>query len=190
MSFLTSLLLALACFALVLGGAVYFGFLTLGNGVASNPTTGPHASFSFVPSTATVAPPTVVPSPSASPVSSLPAQGGTYTVQSGDCCLSVIAQKLGLTVEALIQANPQITPPDYIIHEGDVLTIPAPATSNPNQYVVKSGDSITSIATKYSVDPTDLADFNNIADWNTIQVGQIIYIPGPGWTPLPTESPG
>jgi len=54
-------------------------------------------------------------------------------------------------------------------------------------YVVQSGDTITGIANKVGVDPTDLADFNNIANWNSIRVGDILYIPGPGWTPLPTQ---
>ena len=55
-------------------------------------------------------------------------------------------------------------------------------------YVVVAGDNITEIATKFGIDPTDLADFNNIADWNSIQVGQVLHIPGPGWTPRPTAS--
>ncbi len=56
-------------------------------------------------------------------------------------------------------------------------------------YFVQSGDTITGIAQQFGVDPTDLADFNNIADWNSIRVGDILYIPGPDWqTPLPLPS--
>ena len=188
MSFLTTLLLALAFCGVVLGGAVYLGFLSLGGGgAASNGTPGPRQSFSFVPAT-----PTVPPTPSAPAVSPTPTPqptaGGTYVVQPGDA-LSLIALKFGIPWQLIAQAN-NIQPPDYIIQVGETLIIPTlPQPSNGGQaYVVALGDNITKIATKFGIDPTDLADFNNIADWNSIQVGQILYIPGPGWTPLPTPS--
>ena len=69
-----------------------------------------------------------------------------------------------------------------------MLIIPAIAvpTGGDEFYVVQSGDNITSIANQYGVSPTELADFNNVADWNSIQVGDILYIPGEDWeTPLP-----
>jgi len=104
--------------------------------------------------------------------------------------LSLIGDKVGVPWLQIAQAN-GIAGPDYIVQVGQVLIIPIAAepSAGPNQYIVQAGDSITKIANKFSVDPTDLADFNNIADWNSIQIGQILYIPGPGWTPLPTESP-
>ncbi len=58
--------------------------------------------------------PTPVPVRSPTPVR-------TYTVQSGDV-LGVIARNLSVTVEALAQANGLEEP--YIIHPGDVLTVP------------------------------------------------------------------
>ena len=188
MSFLVTLLLALAFCGLVLGGAVYLGFLSLGGGVASTGTPGPHASFSFVPGTPTVPPtPSSAPSPTATPAASI-APGGTYTVKPGES-LSLIGQKVGIPWLLIAQAN-NIAGPDYIVQVGQVLIIPVIPTFSPggNQYVVQSGDTITGIANKVGVDPTDLADFNNIANWNSIQVGQILYVPGPGWTPLPTPS--
>ena len=188
MSFLTTLLLALAFCGVVLGGAVYLGFLSLGGGsAASNGTPGPHQSFSFVPAT-----PTLPPTPSAPPASLTPtvppAAGGTYTVKPGES-LSLIGVKVGVPWLLIAQAN-NIVGPDYIVQVGQVLIIPVVPTFSPggNQYVVQSGDTITAIATKVGVDPTDLADFNNIADWNSIQVGQVLFVPGPGWTPLPTPS--
>ena len=49
-----------------------------------------------------------------------------------------------------------------------------------------SGDSITKIANKFSIDPTTLADYNNIINWDTIQVGQVLQIPTDNnATPLP-----
>jgi len=190
MSFVVTLLLALAFCGLVLGGAVYLGFLSLGGGVASTGTPGPHASFSFVPGTPTVPPTPTVPStpPSAPASNAIFSPGGTYTVKPGES-LSLIGQKLGIPWLLIAQAN-NIAGPDYIVQVGQVLTIPVIPTFSPggNQYVVQSGDTITGIANKVGVDPTDLADFNNIANWDSIQVGQILYVPGPGWTPLPTPS--
>ncbi len=48
-------------------------------------------------------------------------RGDTYTVQSGDVP-SVIAEKCGVTTQALLDANPGIDP--HNIHAGDVLKIP------------------------------------------------------------------
>jgi LysM repeat protein len=188
--FLVAALLALAAVGTVLGAAFYFGVIGTGGGVASASQT-PRPSVSFVPvaptptaqASAAASPTAVPPSPNFSP-------GGTYVVQAGDLGLSVIAAKFGIPWQLIAEAN-NIPGPNYTIHVGDVLIIPVlPQPSDGSQaYVVASGDNVTKIATKFGVDPTDLADFNNIADWNSIQVGQILYIPGPGWTPRPTESP-
>lgn len=186
--FLVTLLLALALVGTVLGAAFYFGFVSSGGGVASasNP---PAASFVAIASTSTPSPAiTVSPSPSATP-SAQPSPGGTYVVQDGDLGLSVVAEKFGIPWQLIAQAN-NIPGPDYTIHVGDVLIIPAlPEPSDSSEtYVVKPGDSITKIATQLNVDPTDLADFNNLVDWNSIHPGDILYVPGPGWTPRPTAS--
>ena len=49
----------------------------------------------------------------------------TYTVQRGDTLIS-LAQRYGLSLEALLAANPQISDPDHI-RVGEVLHIPVPA---------------------------------------------------------------
>jgi LysM repeat protein len=187
--FLVTLLLALALVGTVLGAAFYFGFVSSGGGVASasNP---PAASFVAVASAATPSPAvSAAPSPSPAPPSVQATAGGTYVVQEGDLGLSVIAAKFGVPWQLIAQAN-NIPGPAYTIHVGDVLVIPAlPQPSDGSQtYVVKPGDSITKIATQLNVDPTDLADFNNLVDWNSIHPGDILYVPGPGWTPRPTAS--
>jgi uncharacterized protein (TIGR02594 family) len=48
---------------------------------------------------------------------------GSYTVKSGDC-LSVIAQQHGVSLDALIAANPQIENPD-LIYPNQVINIPS-----------------------------------------------------------------
>jgi LysM repeat protein len=68
------------------------------------------------------APPTEAPAaPTATPAPATGAQ--TYTVQAGDIPLT-IAQKFGITVDALLAANPGLDPRN--MHVGDVINIPAP----------------------------------------------------------------
>ncbi|KAK7720935.1 hypothetical protein SLS64_001228 [Diaporthe eres] len=56
----------------------------------------------------------------------VPGQGGgnqTYTVVAGDTMYN-IAERSGVSLQDLQNANPQVHGPDYALHEGDVLTIP------------------------------------------------------------------
>jgi lipoprotein NlpD len=57
-----------------------------------------------------------------------PIAGATYTVRAGDT-FSVIAGRMGVTVDALAAAN-RMTPP-YILREGQVLKRPDPAARPP-----------------------------------------------------------
>lgn len=52
-----------------------------------------------------------------------------------------------------------------------------PATPKPTTYVVKAGDSLYKIATKYGVTVKQLADYNHITNVNNIRVGQTLKIP-------------
>ena len=87
------------------------------------------------------------------PASCPPGFGGRYTVQSGDSMFS-IAQQCGVSLQALINANPHITDPNQLF-PCDVLCVPCPQpgrvpTSCPPgfqaQYTVRPGDSMFSIA--------------------------------------------
>lgn len=187
MSFLVSALLALAAVGTVLGAAFYLGLLSPGGNAATASGT-PRGS--SAPSSAQPTPTAAVsaaPSPSVAP-STPPPPGGTYTVKPGDS-LSLIGDKVGVPWTLIAEAN-GILPPAYVVQVGQVLIIPLVPTFSPggDRYIVMAGDNIYSIAEKLGVDPTDLADFNNIADWNSIQVGQVLFVPGPGWTPRPTAS--
>jgi LysM repeat protein len=75
--------------------------------------------------TATIALPTQAPTLAASPVATATPQPTTqeYTVAAGDT-LTAIAEKFGVTTDAIISAN-SIANPDFI-QPGDTLTIPAP----------------------------------------------------------------
>jgi LysM repeat protein len=72
--------------------------------------------------------PSVEPSASVEPSPSAAATPTVYTVQSGDT-LQRIANRFGVTLQAVLDANPQITDPNKI-KIGDQITIP---TGPPNQ---------------------------------------------------------
>jgi len=190
-SFLVSVLLACALAATVLAAALLVGLFPAGSGGVAQATPRPSGSF-LAPTPAAVTPgPTVTPTAAPPTLSATfdPSIGGTYTVQPGDS-LSLIGQKLGVPWQTIAEAN-GIQPPDYVITPGQVLIVPpiAQPSGGADFYVVQSGDTITGIAQQFNVDPSTLADFNNIADWNSIAVGDIIYIPSsPDATPLPLAS--
>jgi len=104
----------------------------------------------------------------------------SYVVQSGDS-LSVIAQRYGVTVEAIMVANN--LPSRSTIYAGQVLTIPSP-TSNPppsrnpsgqSTYTVQFGDTLSEIALQFGTTTEALARANGLID-NTIYAGQVLVI--------------
>lgn len=99
-----------------------------------------------------------------------------YTVNSGDS-LSAIAAKYGTTYQALAKYN-NISNPN-IIKVGQQIRIPgSKITSSPDKiYVVKRGDTLSSIAAKYGTTYQVLAKRNGISNPNLIKVGQQIKIP-------------
>lgn len=58
-----------------------------------------------------------------------------------------------------------------------------PSTGNDIVYTVKSGDTLSSIASKYGTNYQKLATYNEISNPNLIHVGQKIKIPSTAWTP-------
>jgi LysM repeat protein len=189
MSFLVSTLLAFALAATVLSAALLVGLFPTGGGTAVATTRPPGT---FAPGTPT---PTATPAVSAPPATATPeptidlGQGGTYVVKPGDY-LSLIGEKLGIPWQLIADAN-GIEGPNYTIVPGQVLIIPpiAVPTQGADFYIVQSGDTITAIAEQFGITPTALADYNNIADWNSIQVGDRLFIPADeNATPLPEAS--
>ncbi|KAH7399764.1 hypothetical protein BKA64DRAFT_777789 [Cadophora sp. MPI-SDFR-AT-0126] len=132
-------------------------------------------------------------------------QDATYTVVAGDTLSTIATDKLGVTLEALLAVNPQITNPD-LINVGDVINVPACptptsapttypteitetpetfevtatcSTGNIATYTVVSGDGLFAIATeKFGITLDALLAVNlEITNPDLIFVGQVINIP-------------
>lgn len=119
-----------------------------------------------------------------------PAGTDVYIVQPGDSLWS-IAKKLNTTVDVLKAIN-NLT--SNLLNVGQVLKIPKtqpepvpPTPGEYTEYIVKSGDSLYSIAKKYNTTVNELMKFNNLTS-NVLSIGQRIKIPTPGVTP-PIETP-
>jgi LysM repeat protein len=109
-----------------------------------------------------------------------------YTVAAGDT-LSEIAERYGVSVEELAEAN-GIVDPDHIF-SGQVLVIPraeesaSPAaladggTSGGGTYTVQLGDTLSDIAERFGVPVAAIAEANSLADAHFIVEGQMLTIP-------------
>ena len=97
-----------------------------------------------------------------------------YTVKSGDNLYS-IARRYDLTMNELMEYNNLGT---TLLSIGQVLKIPTKQTITPSEttYVVKSGDSLYSIARKYNTTVNDLMKYNNLTS-NLLSIGQTLKIP-------------
>lgn len=116
----------------------------------------------------------------------------SYTVKRGDT-LSEIARVQGTTVEAILEANPDITNPDLIL-EGQKLNMPPTATSPGRQegldgfsYTVKSGDTLYQIVREqYGTHHSDarlrglvemVTRENGLSNPDKLEVGQRLWLP-------------
>lgn len=96
-----------------------------------------------------------------------------YTVKSGDSLYS-ISKKYGLTINELMEYNNLGT---TILRIGQTLKIPLKQTSPAvTTYIVKSGDSLYSIAKKYNTTVNELMKYNNLTS-NLLSIGQVLKIP-------------
>lgn len=134
----------------------------------------------------------------------------SYVVQPGDT-LYGIARRFGTNVPTLAGMN-NIANPNYI-YVGQVLTIPGegegnttptpvptgtppadqpPADQPPAEagtYVVRAGDTLYRIASRFGTNVPTLVAMNNIANPNVIYVGQVLRVPGAGDAPPPATPP-
>ncbi|WP_270368475.1 LysM peptidoglycan-binding domain-containing protein [Limosilactobacillus fermentum] len=112
----------------------------------------------------------------------------TYTVKSGDT-LSSIASSHNTTTAALTSLNSLANP--NLIYVGQVLKLANPTTASTSStssaastsssamtYTVKSGDTLSSIASSYNTTTSTLTSLNNLSNPNLIYVGQVLKVAG------------
>jgi LysM repeat protein len=113
----------------------------------------------------------------------------THTVQPGETLLE-LELFYGLTPQEFATQNAVIA-----IGTGDDLTVPIPTVlaqnpaTNENKivsYVVQRGDTLFRIATQFGVRMDDIANYNQLASYDRILVGQELKIPGSDYIP-PTK---
>lgn len=142
-----------------------------------------------------------------SPGPAVPAVGGStteYAVAKGDS-FSTIAKKFGVSVRAITEANPNVVPtklqigqklqvpaasatPSVSLDAG-ATAAPAPAsTTTTKTYTVKSGDTLSKIATQQGVSVKALRSANNLKT-DRIKVGQKLKIPVKAAAATPTPAP-
>ena len=107
------------------------------------------------------------------PTSSSNETDSTYTVKSGDSLWS-IANRYNTTVNELKTLN-NLTSNTLSI--GQRLRIPTGSSSDTGStYIVKSGDSLWSIANRYNTTVNELKSLNNLTS-NTLSIGQTLKVP-------------
>lgn len=194
--------LALAL-GLMIVAVIIWGRLTATNPPSPTPTTAPvsQASSPVLPtatrpdssgsgllptSSPTPPPPTRTPTP----------ESVYHTVQAGEYP-AIIAQEYGISVDTLLEVN-QITDPTRL-QIGQTLLIPVtvtptparpPPTATPNAsptptpepvyYTVQAGDTLTAIAAEYDTSVEAIMLANELADPQTLRVGQTLLIPPEG----------
>jgi LysM repeat protein len=112
----------------------------------------------------------------------------TYKVVAGDT-LNAIARRFKTSTAAITGLNPNLNPNKLSI--GQTLTIPGtasagsagttadatPSSGKTTTYVVRSGDTLNSIAKRLGVTASALQKANNITNPNRIYVGQQLIVP-------------
>jgi LysM repeat protein len=129
-------------------------------------------------------PPVVVPpAPAAAGAAGAPSPR-THTVAKGEN-LTVIARRYGITLNALMAANPRLSPRRLM--PGVPLRIPVAAPSEDptppaeradvQVHTVRSGDNFSTVARTYGVTVNALIDANPNLDPRRLQIGDQIRIP-------------
>jgi LysM repeat protein len=114
------------------------------------------------------------------PITIIPERGRqgvmVYIVQAGDN-VSKIAASFGLRPETVLWSNPELeTWPDYIVVGQELFILPLDGA----YHEVKAGDTLESIAKRYSVDPSVIVEceLNDLTEPYQLQPGQRLVIPG------------
>ena len=190
-------ILLLAVFALISAGLTYGATFIIGDRESAEPSRTP----TTVPTeTSTLAPTsteTIVPTPSPLPTFE-------YIIVAGDTCLG-IALYHDVSVQSIRSLNPGLV--CEVLSLGQRINIPQPtptpspaptATLPPAEatlaacetitYTVESDDTLSGIATNYSVSMRAVMDYNGMTS-ETVYIGQVLIIPLCERLPTPGPSP-
>ncbi|MED4068654.1 N-acetylmuramoyl-L-alanine amidase [Priestia megaterium] len=96
---------------------------------------------------------------------------GTHTIVKGDT-LTKIADKYGVTVDAIKKENPGVEPTKLQI--GQIIKLPS--NIKPTTHTILKGDTYTKIADKYGVSIDSLKKLNPGVDPTKLQIGHVIKI--------------
>jgi LysM repeat protein len=105
--------------------------------------------------------------------------GFFHVVRPGDTIFG-LSQQFGVSVEAIIRANPGINPNNLQI--GQRICIPGavppmPACPNGFYYTIKAGDTLFGLSQQFNVSVEAIIRANPGIDPNRLQIGQTICIP-------------
>ena len=101
-----------------------------------------------------------------------PSSSDLYIVKKGDSLWS-IAKKYGISVDELKSLNNLNS---NMLSIGQTLKVSGEPSTNNDIYIVKKGDSLYSIASRFGISVSDLRNYNNLTS-NNLSVGQQLFIP-------------
>ena len=128
-------------------------------------------------------------------VASSQIQDQSHRVRQGET-LSGIAAKYGTNTQTLAKLNSLRQP--YHLTVGKVVKLPGAVVatqssvselSQPLRYTVKAGDSLSTIAERYSVSQSELMALNTLRNANQVRVGQQLLIRPAGVAPANASEP-
>ena len=101
-----------------------------------------------------------------------PSDSDLYVVKKGDSLWS-IAKKYGLSVDELKRMNDLKS---NMLSIGQVLKVSGVSEFINDIYIVRAGDTLYSIASRYGISVNDLKNYNNLVN-NSLSIGQQLFIP-------------
>lgn len=123
------------------------------------------------------------------PITNIPpgaSVGFCYRVQYGDT-LSALGLRFGIDYETINIAN-QLWPPNHI-YANQAIFIPQRFGHGPNYYIVRSGDTLNSIAYQCNLPTYFVARVNRLPETSLLSPGQLLRIPIPPFAPPSRVSP-
>ncbi|HUO12460.1 MAG TPA: LysM peptidoglycan-binding domain-containing M23 family metallopeptidase [Caulobacteraceae bacterium] len=93
-----------------------------------------------------------------------------YQVQKGDH-IDALARALTTSRKVILEANPKLRSP-YLLHPGQILKVPVAKA-----YVAESGDTLSGVARRFSVEVGELAQLNHVSERAPLHEGQKIGLP-------------